>query len=293
MLLPPAAPEVPTPSRTGVWVGGGLALVAAIAAGVTFYPGKPAATVGPSGAPTAGEIRTNPKDQLPYVFIPPGTFRMGCASAADGDCDADEKPAHDVRITKGFWMGQTEVTTAAYKRFASATGKSMPAEPEYPAGKKLNPGWNSNNLPMTMVSWTDAKDYCAWVGLGLPSEAEWEYAARAGTSGAHYGALDDIAWYAKNAGGSPNAVGQKTANAFKLHDMLGNVSEWTSDWYKDSYPAESLLIDPAGPPGGESRVWRGGSAPSSSVRASQRVGYRPLALGVFHGFRCRGEIRVP
>ena len=270
-------------------------------------------------SPKAGDIRTNPKDRLRYVYVPPGTFRMGCATTADGPCDADEKPAHDVRISKGFWMGQTEVTTEAYKRFASATGRQMPPEPEF-GGKKLNAGWNGEQLPMTMVSWTDSKDYCEWAGLGLPTEAEWEYAARAGTSGAHYANVDDIAWYGNNSGdrvidtadifakdfnnygkrilengNRTHPVGQKKANAFRMYDMLGNVWEWTADWYKASYEGENLEVDPTGRPGGEYRVLRGGSWYDfpSNVRASNRVRYLPSDRYFYIGFRCRGEIPVP
>ena len=277
-------------------------------------PPPPSAPVGPA----VGEIRTNPKDHLRYAYIPPGSFRMGCASAADGPCDADEKPAHEVKITKGFWMGQTEVTVDAYKRFAGATSRAMPAEPTF-LEKKLNAGWNSEQLPMTMVSWADAKEYCEWAGLRLPTEAEWEYAARAGTSGAHYASLDDIAWYGNNSGdrvidtadilakdssnygkrimengNRPHAVGQKKANGFKIYDLLGNVWEWTADWYK-TYEGDSLEVDPTGPPGGESRVLRGGSwiLIPSDVRASFRDRVLPTYRYSDVGFRCSGEIRVP
>ncbi len=274
----------------------------------------------PPPGPKVGDFRTNPKDGLRYAYIPPGTFRMGCASSDDGPCDADEKPAHDVRITKGFWMGQTEVTTEAYKRFVNATGGSMPDKEPESVGRKLNPNWSGDSLPMTMVTWHNARDYCQWAGMGLPTEAEWEYAARAGTTGAHYADLDQVAWYGNNSGDKiidtqniwtsdqrnyakrigengnrPRPVGQKKANAFKLYDMLGNVWEWTADWYKDKYNSDSLEVDPDGPPGGESRVLRGGSwvINPAYVRASNRNGYLPTNRNSDFGFRCRGEIRVP
>ena len=239
----------------------------------------------PPPAPRAGQIVTNQKDGLRYAYIPPGRFRMGC-SEGDGECYDDEKPAHDVRITKGFWMGQTEVTVGAYKRFAAASGKSMPILPA---------GWNGESQPVAHVSWTEAREYCAWAGLRLPTEAEWEYAARAGSTAARYGTLDDIAWYADNSGGKPHLAAQKQANTFELYDMLGNVSEWTADWYKDSYYKESSEEDPQGPPRGESRVVRGVSWADRPMfaRVSDRVRNRPAARGVDLGIRCSGEKLVP
>lgn len=260
--------------------------------------------------PRAGDVKINPNDGLPYAYIPAGTFQMGCATSADEPCLSDEKPANDVQISKGFWMGQTEVTVAAYKRFVRVARKSMPPEPKF-LGRNLNTGWNGDSLPMTMVDWSDARDYCMWAGLRLPSEAEWEYAARGGTSGAHYGALDDIAWYANNAGDSridaadifsknrsnyakrlsangnrPQPVGQKMANGFKLYDILGNVWEWTADRHTIRY---------GGLPSGENRVVRGGSfhQGAAGVRASFRYDDRP-ANRVFNvGFRCTGELPGP
>ena len=274
----------------------------------------------PPPGPRAGQIVTNSKDGLRYAYIPPGKFRMGCSSGDDG-CYDSEKPAHDVTISKGFWLGQTEVTVEAYKRYVrGSAGKSMPDEP-ISLGKNLNPGWNSDGLPMTMVSWTDARDFCDWAGgLRLPTEAEREYAARGGSSGARYGALDDIAWYGDNSGDNridaaqivkddganygkriaangnrPHPVGLKQANAFKLSDMIGNVWEWTGDWYKNTYYGESSDTDPQGPPGGEYRVLRGGSwsGNSWSARASHRDLYLPSGRSVVLGFRCGGEKLVP
>lgn len=223
--------------------------------------------------PDPGEIRIHPKDGLPYVYIPPGTFRMG---------DDKDGPPHDVTLTKGFWMTQTPVTVAAYKRFCQATGTPMPDPPFY------DESWNRDTLPMTMVSWHDAEAYCKWAALRLPTEAEWEYAARAGTTGPHYGKLDDIAWY--NCG-SPQPVGQKLPNELKLHDMLGNVWEWIADWHA---PYKGAAIDPTGPPNGDFRVLRGGSwySDASVVRASNRLGDLPMNRNNNGGFRCVGETLV-
>jgi formylglycine-generating enzyme required for sulfatase activity len=104
-----------------------------------------------------GEVRVNPKDGLKYIWIPAGTFMMGC-SPGDSECKDNEKPPHQVTSTKGFWLGQTEVTVGAYKRFAGATGRQMPDAPDF------NGGWANDRMPIVMVSWNDAHDYCAWAG---------------------------------------------------------------------------------------------------------------------------------
>ena len=250
----------------------------------------------PVVGPADLEVATNPKDGLRYVRIPAGPFRMGC-SPSDTECYADEKPAHDVQITKSFWMGQRPVTAGAYKRFVGSVGKAMPAEPVY-LGKNLNPGWKDESLPMTMVSWDDARGYCEWAGMRLPTEAEWEYAARAGSTGARYGVLDEIAWYAKRIienGNRPHPVGKKKANAFQLFDMLGNVWQWTSDWFDDGYYKASHGADPRGPSSGSQRVLRGGSWGVSPriVRASCRGLDGPAVRSDNVGFRCVGEKLVP
>ena len=198
-----------------------------------------------------GAVRLNPKDGLKYVWIPPGSFEMGC-SPGDNECASDEKPPHRVTIAKGFWLGQTEVTVGAYKRFARATGKAMPAAVDF------NPGWSNEQMPIVNVSWKDAQEYCTWAGGRLPTEAEWEYAARAGDTASRYGDLGEIAWYADNSGQKTHEVGQKRANSFGLFDMLGNVSEWVNDWYDENYYQNSPSQDPKGPAsGGLSRsAWR-------------------------------------
>ena len=261
--------------------------------------------------PEPGESRINPKDGLKYVWIPAGTFMMGC-SPGDSECGGDEIPPRQVTISKDHWMGQTEVTVGAYKRFAAATGRAMPPQPEV-MGRPLNSGWSNESFPIVMVSWDDAKAYCAWAGGRLPTEAEWEYAGRAGTTAARYGALDEIAWHADNSGNGRidsariwredrlkyverlrdngngmHKVGQKRANGFGLFDMLGNASEWAGDWYSVNYYQNSLAGDPQGARSGELRVQRGGSwgAYPGLLRASDRNSYAPASVG----FRCVREV---
>jgi len=266
------------------------------------------------GETRPGTVRVNPIDGLNYVWVPPGRFQMGC-SPGDSECEDDEKPAHPVRISRGFWMGQTEVTVGAYKRFTQATGRSMPDAPVF-LGIALNPGWANDRLPMVNVSWDDAKAYCSWAGGRLPAEAEWEYAARAGSTAARYGLLDDIGWFADNSGRAPfdsarvwredqsnygkrladngnrmHEVAGKRPNDFSLHDMLGNVWEWTADWYDAKYYGKKLENDPSGQAAGELRSVRGGSwlFYPRVLRVSDRVRYRPGVRGNVIGFRCSRE----
>jgi len=258
----------------------------------------------------AGTVKLNPTDGLKYVWISPGTFLMGC-SPKDGECNADEQPAHRVTISKGFWMGQTPVTVKAYLHFAAATSREMPPSPDF------DPGWVHENLPMVMVSWYEAQTYCQWAGGRLPTEAEWEYAARGRSTAARYGDLDAIAWYADNSGrqrldstrivstefprrlsengNGPHPVGLKRPNPLGLYDMLGNVWVPVSDWYYANYYEVSPAQDPPGPAIGELRVSRGGawSSRPSEVRVSSRAFGGPRARGTYFGIRCVGPANLP
>ena len=235
-----------------------------------------------------GSVAENPKDRLKYVWIPPGTFQMGC-SPRDPECREDEKPVHQVKISKGFWLGQTEVTVDAYTRFTGTSGWRMPVAP------KFNVGWADGDMPVVYVSWDDAHAYCGWIGGRLPTEAEWEYAARGGSAKSRYRALDDIAWYDKNSSGQTHDVGQKRPNGFGLYDTLGNVWKWVSDWYGENYYQNSPNQDPPGPSSGQDRVLRGGSWYNSprDVRVSRRGRYRPDSGVNADGFRCVWEMGTP
>jgi eukaryotic-like serine/threonine-protein kinase len=238
--------------------------------------------------PAAGTVRENPKDGLKYVWIAPGKFMMGC-SPGDTECSDNEKSPHRVTITKGFWMGQTVVTVSAYNRFAAATGKAMPNAPDF------NPGWSNEQMPIVNINWNEAQDYCAWAGGRLPTEAEWEYAGRGGSTETRYGPIDEVAWYFNNSGQKTHEVGQKRANGFGLYDMLGNVWEWVNDWYDQNYYRNSPSQDPIGPASGQLRVLRGGSWYYNPryVRVTDRVRYDPGDWSNDLGFRCSGEVFVP
>ena len=208
----------------------------------------------PSTLSSQGKTKVNPRDGLTYVWIPPGTFQMGC-SPGDDQCDSDEKPAHTVAITKGFWMGQTEVTQAAYQRV-------MGRNPSFRHGDRL---------PAEGVTWDEANAYCGAVGMRLPTEAEWEYAARAGSTASRHGDVDAVAWHDGNSGQQTHEVGQKGPNAWKLYDMLGNVWEWVADWYDLSYSSQSPSQDPQGPSSGENRALRGSAWGGIAPRVSERT----------------------
>jgi formylglycine-generating enzyme required for sulfatase activity len=215
-------------------------------------------------------------------WIPPGRFTTGC-SPGEAECDEEDRPAHEVTITRGSWLGQTPVTQQAYQRVTGHNPSSL----------------KGARLPVENANWSDAKSYCAIIGGRLPTEAEWEYAARAGSAGARYGNLDEIAWYSGNSGDKPHEVGQKMPNALGLYDTLGNVAQWVVDL---AGPYESAAqTDPSGPGSGawgSYRVMRAGIFFDDSKRA--RVSYRelggdvapPLFAGIsggYIGFRCLGD----
>lgn len=168
---------------------------------------------------------------------------------------------HEVTLTEGFWMAQTEVTQ---KQWQSV----MDDNPS------LNKG---NDLPVENVSWNDCQEFCrkcreAGVDLRLPTEAEWEYACRAGSTGAYGGTgrMSTMGWYAANSRKEPHPVGQQTSNAWGLYDMHGNVWEWCADWY-GAYP-EGNVINPTGADFGDCRVLRGGGRmrDASACRSAYR-----------------------
>jgi len=228
------------------------------------------------------------------VFIPANTFKLGSPTNEAGR-SADEGPQTTVTITRGFWMGQYEVRQGEYVAIIGANPSGFPGDP---------------NRPVESVSWLDATNYCAklteqQLAAGripagshyrLPTEAEWEYAARAGTSTRFsYGddptltSLASNAWYAANSGAMTHPVGQKAPNPWGLYDMEGNVWEWCLDWY-GQYPG-GFATDPQGPSSNVIgvKVIRGGAwdAFESDCRSARRLteGVSPFIKDFILGFR--------
>jgi formylglycine-generating enzyme required for sulfatase activity len=221
---------------------------------------------------------------------------MGCVPA-DQRCLPNEQPRHEVTISKGFWMGRNEVQVISYKRYLQTQpgpGGKKRSMPPAPADYSK---WNILTYPMVNVSWQDAKAYCGWAHGRLPTEAEWEYAARTG--------LDAIYPFDKiNSGDSrdkANFEGKQgadifervapvhsfDANAWGLNDMAGNVWEWVSDIYSDTYYQDNPpRTDPRGPSAGRDHVMRGGSFDSEAGKHLRVSVRKPGATGNAVGFRC-------
>ena len=219
--------------------------------------------------------------RMEFVRIAAGTFMMGC-SPGDNQCADDEKPAHRVQITRPFEMARYEVTSAQWE----AVTVRPPATPIPGAG---------DNHAYGFSGWSTAQEFVNYLNerrdgfrYRLPTEAEWEYAARAGST-APYGGTDvsAMAWIGQGQVGRPEIVGQKRPNAWGLYDMHGNAWEWVQDWYQARYYAQSPEADPPGPSAGEYRVARGGSAlnDARSARASARRYVGPQANVDYYGLR--------
>ncbi|MEZ6091671.1 MAG: SUMF1/EgtB/PvdO family nonheme iron enzyme [Pirellulaceae bacterium] len=228
-------------------------------------------TANADAAPTtAGTRRVITVNDVPLSFrwCPPGEFLMGSPEDKRSQYGDAHVTQHRVKISRGFWLQETEVTQAQYEM---VTGEKpsfwQPLDDR--AARALGREHTTDN-PVEQVSWTDASWFCQELTkldgkhrFRLPTEAEWEYACRAGRPECRYGGINDIAWVFENTEvgfeGSfgHRAVGKKLPNAWGLHDMLGNVSEWCSDWFGP--PATQLTIDPTGPASGTDRIARGGN----------------------------------
>ena len=248
-----------------------------------------------------------PLPGMVFVEIPAGSFMMGSPSN-ESNRDNDEKQ-HRVTLS-GFQMMTTEITVGQFREFVKSTGFRTEAEKGDGAyvydgswQKKSDANWKnpyfsqSDNNPLTCVSWNDCQEFIKWLNqrdpgknYRLPTESEWEYSCRAGTttrfySGSSDSDLDRVGWYTSNSDSKTHTVGQKQPNTWGLYDMHGNVWEWCEDWYGD-YPSGSVT-DPRGPSSGSYRVYRGGSWYSNAgdCRSANRHDGTPSSRGYGLGFR--------
>ena len=225
------------------------------------------------------------KTGIEMVFIPAGEFMMGSPSSESGR-DSDEGPVHKVRITTPFYMGKYEVKQGDWQKLMGN-----------------NPSWfkGSDRLPVENVSFNNCQEFLSKAGdeLRLPTEAEWEYACRAGSSSAYFfgdssSDLGSYAWYSDNSSSTTHEVGQKKPNNWNLYDMLGSVWEWCQDWYDKDYYSRSPLGDPQGASSGQFRVIRGGCwvyGYGSHCRSASRGGYKPGGQYGIIGFRLARTIK--
>ena len=200
---------------------------------------------------TCSLLAQNPEQSavsMEFVKIVPGEFMMGC-SVGDIDCNDDERPIHRVQITKPFEIAKYEVTQAQWQAVMASNPSTI----------------KGDDHPVETISKNEAHDFLNKLNerndgyhYRLPTEAEWEYAARAGTTEPYAGRLDEIAWYAGNSEDETHPVGKKKPNAWGLYDMQGNVRELVEDWYARDYYSRSLAADPTGPAPGEQRGFPGG-----------------------------------
>ena len=240
-----------------------------------------------------GEIRKKTRADsigIEFIFVKGGTFQMGDVMG-DNDND-DEKPLHTVTVSD-FYLGKTEITVAQYRIFCKATGRLMP---------KIPPWGRQDDHPIVSVSWDDAKAFCDWAGCRLPTEAEWEYAAREGGRNVRFGngknmanpsEINFNADYKKPYSvvgvyrHKTTPVASFSPNSLGLYDMSGNVYEWCSDWSDANYYSSSPRLNPQGPSVGSHRALRGGSwyELPRYVRCAYRNRCDPIYSNKGFGFR--------
>jgi eukaryotic-like serine/threonine-protein kinase len=249
----------------------------------------PTFTVTPT--PGIGSTWTSPVEGMVMVYIPQGEFSMG-----NDNGDADEAPMHSISLD-AYWIDQTEVTNAMYAK-CTQTGVCQPPSQSF---SQAHNAYYSNlqyaDYPVIYVNWNEAQSYCKWVGGRLPTEAEWEKAAR-GTDGRKYPWGNDTPtcsladFWSGNSGcvGDTTVVGSYPTGAslYGALDMAGNVWEWVADWYDAAYYSNSPAFNPPGPPAGDNRVLRGGSWGDTGdyLSTSIRLRYDPAFSLDYVGFRC-------
>jgi formylglycine-generating enzyme required for sulfatase activity len=288
--------SVTTPGGTGTLAGAFSYYEAGTLSWASVLEALPNATVVPDATVRANIVASgypwrvlDTGTGIEMLLIPSGTFTMGCSASNSYSCYSSENPTHQVTLSKAFYLGKTEVTQAQWQA-------KMGSNPSYfqPPNYTLD-----TSRPVEKVRWNDIAGFNTATGLRLPSEAEWEYACRGGTTTAFHSMLgypngtnDDsllgnIAWCSSNSGDTTHAVAGKAANAFGMYDMLGNVWEWCNDWYGSTYYSASPSADPVGPSSGSYRVLRGGiwGSDGDNCRSSDRYYGAPGSRNYFFGFR--------
>lgn len=292
--------------RLALGAAAGLILLLLAAAALTGLPrlfvAPPTATLLPA-SPTAatpslpaGATRAAPVDDMAQVFVPAGSFYMG-SGEADSQASADERPMHLVDLDS-FWMDKTDVTNALYARCVQAGACTAPASASSATRRAYYGSPQYASYPVVNVTWNDAAAYCAWAGRRLPTEAEWEKAARGPSASPAEARLYPWGINAPDASllnfdhpqGDTTPVGQYPlgASPYGALDMAGNVWQWVNDWYASDYYAASPARNPAGPAASQYRVMRGGSFDFAAVsmRLANRERDVPAHYEVSLGFRC-------
>jgi formylglycine-generating enzyme required for sulfatase activity len=277
-------------------------------------PGTPALAIAPFDAEEARthqeawaeqlgvEVQIENSIGMKLRLIPPGEFMMGSPELEEGRF-SDEGPQHRVRLTRPYYLGVYPVTQAQWE---SIMGNNPSAFSSGERHRDRVSGLSTDDFPVEHVSWEDAQEFIGRLNerseetggvYRLPTEAEWEYACRAGTTTRYFfsddaGDLGEHGWYSENTGGyfgggRTHPVGQKRPNAWGLYDVHGNVWEWCSDWFSEDYYANSPQEDPTGPESGSLRVYRGGSwnVAARGCRSAHRNGRAPGIRSIIVGFR--------
>ena len=271
-----------------------LALAACALTAAVVLPARAHLAAGSGQAAPVSPLSSTPEAvafDMTWIGIPAGSFDMGCVPG-DADCRPNEQPLHPITITRPFELMDTEITVGQFRAYSEAIGTYLPRQPR----------WNSSDAhPVVNVTWEEVAAFCEWVGGRLPTEAEWEYAARGGRAGRIYPWGDTLTPGMANASPDDEAdrwthtapVRSFPPNDFGLYDVIGNVFEWVSDWYYGSYYARSPVEDPTGTPEGEYRVMRGGSWDNRtrSLRLSFRFRLPPTGrYNLYIGGRCARDV---
>jgi len=241
----------------------------------------------PPGHAQAGDIWVNPKGRTAMVYVPAGEFLMG-SNDSDADAELDGKPQHRVYLD-AYWIDRCPVTVAQYRRFCRATRKTMPPKPF----RRFQ-----EDHPIENVTWNDAAAYARWAGKRLPTEAQWEKAAR-GTDGriSPWGNRTEppggSLYYSSEGETAPVGRSPALASPYGALDMMLNVYQWCADWYQADYYRHSPRRNPQGPSSGRERVVRGSNYPhgdvglqTSKFRCATRFGASPNERAIMRSFRC-------